>query len=81
MPYFVYKLSPTVANLIKPMEQMAEFEKYKDARAYARKQRMTHADEIKEGINYKVIFAENSLDAEEKLSEVREQPILREWEK
>ena len=30
---------------------------------------------------YKVIFAENTLDAEEKLTEIREQPILREWEK
>ena len=79
MPYYVYKLSPTVANLIKPMEQLAEFENYKEARSFARTQRQEQ--ESDDGTVYKVIFAENSLDAEEKLSEVREQPILREWEK
>ena len=79
MPYFVYQLSPTVANLIKPMEQIAEYETYKEARNFARSKRME--DNVEEGVTFKVIFAENSLDAEEKLTEIREQPILRSWEK
>ncbi len=79
MPYFVYKISPTVANLIKPLEQLAEYEKYKEARAYARELRAQQSED--DGTVFKVIFAENSLDAEEKLTEIREQPILREWEK
>jgi len=79
MPYFVYKISPTVANLIKPMEQLEEFENYKEARNHARTLRAEGNQQ--EGEIFKVIFAENTLDAEEKLSEFREKPILREWEK
>lgn len=79
MPYYVYRISPTVANLVKPMEQLAEFEEYKEARNYARDQRSQQGTD--DNSMYKVIFADNALDAEEKLAEVREQPILREWEK
>lgn len=77
--YFVYKISPTIANLVKPMEMLEEFESYKEARQFAREQRQ-NPDNTPQDI-FKVIFAENPLDAEEKLSEVREQPILKEWEK
>lgn len=79
MPYFVYKISPTVANLVKPTEKLQEFESYKEARQYARDLRQQN--EQQDGEIYKVIFAENALDAEEKLAEVREAPILAEWEK
>ena len=79
MPYFVFKISPTIAKLVKPMEQLAEFELYKEARAYARNQR--EQLEKSDPSGFKVIFAENALDAEEKLAEVREQPIMKEWEK
>ncbi len=79
MPYFVYKISPTVAKLIKPMEQLAEFENYKEARNNARDLRAKN--EFQEGEIIKVIFADNTLDAEEKLTEIREQPIVKEWEK
>ncbi len=78
MPYYVYQISPTVANLVKPMEKLDEFDTYKEARNYARDKRML-ADSSAH--SYKVIFAENTLDAEEKLAEVREQPIIKEWEK
>lgn len=79
MPYFVYKILPTVAKLIKPMKKLEEFENYKEARNYARDLRAEGKQQ--EGEIYKVIFAENTLDAEEKLTEIREQPIVREWEK
>ena len=77
--YYVYKISPTIANLIKPMELLNEFESYKEARNFAREQRQNPEYEATD--TFKVIFADNPLDAEEKLSEVREQPILKEWEK
>ncbi len=77
--YFVYKISPTIANLVKPMEMLEEFETYKEARNYAREQRMNRDNSSQS--TFKVIFAENPLDAEEKLGEHREQPILKEWEK
>ena len=79
MPYFVYKISPTVANLIKPTEQLAEFDSYKEARNHARELR--NQNEQAEGEIFKVIFADNSLDAEEKLGEIRDAPILADWEK
>jgi hypothetical protein len=79
MPYFVYKISPTVAKLIKPMEKLAEFENYKEARNHARGLRAENTYE--EGEIVKVIFAENTLDAEEKLTEIRDAPIMTEWEK
>lgn len=79
MPYFVYKISPTVAKLIKPMQQLAEFESYKEARNHARDLRAENS--FDEGELVKVIFADNTLDAEEKLTEIREAPILTEWEK
>ena len=78
MPYYVYEISPTVAKLVKPMEQLAEFENFKDARNHAREKRQ-EADSSDN--TFKVIFADNTLDAEEKLAEVREQPIMKEWEK
>lgn len=77
--YYVYKISPTVANLVKPMDLLADFENYKEARAYAREQRQDPASDPQD--TFKVIFADNPLDAEEKLSEFREKPIVKEWEK
>ncbi len=77
--YFVYKISPTVANLVKPMDLLGDFENYKEARSFARDQRQDPANDPLDTI--KVIFADNPLDAEEKLSEFREKPIMKEWEK
>ncbi|WP_198265401.1 hypothetical protein [sulfur-oxidizing endosymbiont of Gigantopelta aegis] len=77
--YYVYKISPTVANLVKPMDLLDEFENYKEARNFARESRQDPANDPVDII--KVIFADNPLDAEEKLSEFREKPIMKEWEK
>jgi len=77
--YYVYKISPTIAKLVKPMELLETFENYKDARSYAREQRQNTDNDPQD--TFKVMFAENPLDAEEKLSEFREKPIVKEWEK
>ncbi len=77
--YYVYKISPTIAQLVKPMELLDSFDHYKEARHCAREQRQNANSNDQE--TYKVIFAENALDAEEKLSEFREKPIVKEWEK
>ena len=55
------------------------FENYKDARNYARDQRQNADSDSQD--TFKVMFAETPLDAEEKLSEFREKPIVKEWEK
>ena len=79
MPYFVYKIAPGISKIVKNLEPLDNFEKFKDAKNFAKdKRQQESADENNE---YKIIFAENSIDAEEKLQEQREGTILREWEK
>lgn len=79
MPYFVYKIAPGISKIVKNIEPLADFEKFKEAKNFAKKKR---EEESSDGGNtYKIIFAENIIEAEEKLQEQREETILREWEK
>ena len=79
MPYFVYKIAPGVSKIVKNIQPLEEFEKFKDAKNFAKEKRQK--ENAEDGNIYKVIFAENSIDAEEKLQEQRGDTILREWEK
>ena len=79
MPYFVYEIAPSVSKIVKNLQPLEEFEKFRDAKNFAKEKRQ-QADP-QDGITYKVIFAESEIDAEEKLQEQREETILREWEK
>ena len=79
MPYFVYKIAPGVSKIVKNIEPLANFDKFKDAKIFAQDKRQE--ENAEEGNIYKIIFAENSLDAEEKLQEHREEQIVRSWEK
>lgn len=79
MPYFVYKIAPGVSKIVKNIEPLDNFEKFKDAKNFAKEKRQQEDTEA--GNIYKVIFAENSIEAEEKLQEQREESIVREWEK
>ena len=79
MPYYVYEINEGPTEFIKNMEMVGEHESFKEAKAQARNLRGELADDSK--TTYKVIFAETLLEAEERLQEPREEPILREWEK
>ncbi len=79
MLYFVYKIAPGVSKIVKKLEPLESFEKFKDAKNFAKEKRQQ--ENASDGNTYKVIFAENSIDAEEKLQEFREESIVREWEK
>ena len=79
MPYFIYKIAPGVSKIVKNLEPIADFEKFKDAKNFAKEKRQQEDDDS--GNIFKVIFAENSIDAEEKLQEQREETIVKEWEK
>ena len=81
MPYFVYKVIPGPTDLIKNLEKLDEFEKFKQAKVFAKSYRVENNVMPDDDIEVKIIFAENVLDAEEKLLEKREKPILLEWEK
>lgn len=79
MPYFIYKITPGPTAMIKHLELQTQFEVFNDAKAHARGLRAELGSESP--ISVKVIFAATALEAEEKLQESREAPILREWEK
>lgn len=77
MKYFVYHIT-SISSVVKNLKVVESFDKYKDARSLARSLRAEQKDDK---VSYQVIFAENEFDAEEKLQEKREAPILEEWEK
>ncbi|HEY9199836.1 MAG TPA: hypothetical protein VIR60_10755 [Gammaproteobacteria bacterium] len=79
MPYFVYKIAPGPTPMVKRLELLTQFESFHDAKNHAR----TLRAELGTGTEFiiKVIFAATPLEAEERLMEHREAPILREWEK
>ena len=79
MPYYVYTIKPGPTPLIKDLDKIDQFEKFKDAKLKARDMRSQMAEGA--DLAVKVIFAESALEAEEKLMETRDAPILREWEK
>ena len=79
MPYFVYKIAPGISKIVKNLKPLDNFEKFKEAKNFAKEKRQQEGAET--GNTYKVIFAENSIDAEEKLQEQRDETIVREWEK
>ena len=79
MPYYLYKITPGPTDLLKTLEKIEQYDSFKDARNHARRIRAEMSDG--DAYSVKVMFAESELDAEEKLMEKREQPILREWEK
>ncbi len=81
MPYYVYKITPGPTDLVKTLDQLNEFEKFRDAKGFAKSYRAEHDILPGGGVEVKIIFADNALDAEEKLLEKREQPVLMEWER
>ena len=76
MPYFIYKIDKQgTENKIEKLDCFASFKEAK-----------TKVREIRAGLTgkaviAKIIFADDQLEAEAKLSEKRTPPILKEWEK
>jgi len=80
MPYYVFKMSsPEGMELVKNLELMADFEVFREAKAFAKEQRA--ALDAAENSIIKVMFSENQLLAEEQLLAFREKPIVMEHEK
>jgi len=79
MPYYIYKITSGPTNLLKTLEKLEHHESYKAARNSARSMRSAKTED--ENYLIKMMFADSELEAEEKLMEKREEPILREWEK
>lgn len=79
MPYYVYRIENSEMSLLKQLDFVQEFESFKEAKKFAKSQRMEQAES--DSATIKVIFADNKLHAEEMLMEKREQPIVMEHEK
>ena len=79
MPYFIYKITPGPTQVVRKLELQADFENFNEAKTRAREMRAELGAET--DVTIKVMFAATPLEAEEKLQEHREAPILREWEK
>lgn len=79
MPYYVYKILPSVGNLVKNLELLETYDNYKDAKKSVKQKRIDQ--DAQDQATFKVMFADTELEAEEKLMEHREEQIVREWEK
>jgi hypothetical protein len=79
MPYYIYIVSSNETGNNKSAAYVSEFENFKDAKAEVRRLRTETPLESSQA--YKVMFAEDRAEAEQRLTEYREQPIAREWEK
>jgi len=79
MPYFLYKILPSVSNLVKNIEQLGEYAIYKEAKQQAKKLRMENENDS--DTTYRIIFADNVIEAEERLHEKRPETVVKEWEK
>ena len=79
MPYYIYKITPGVTNLLKNIELQTDFESFKEAKNHVKELRATL--DTSDNSSFKIIFADNSLHAEEQLMEKRDTPIMLEWEK
>lgn len=65
--------------MIKNLKKIDRFDSYKEAKNQVKVLRNEQA--ATEAALYKIIFADSELDAEQKLQEKREAPIIQEWEK
>lgn len=79
MPYFVFHLNKGTNGVVRSAELKDSFPEYKDAKTCARNLRSEL--EVKDASDIKIMFADNEDMAEAKLTESRDAPILREWEK
>ncbi len=79
MPYYVYRMQNAELAMLKQLELLKSFEKFKEAKLHARDLRAAQAEG--DTADIKVIFADNQLAAEEMLMEKRDKPIVMEHEK
>jgi hypothetical protein len=79
MPYYIYIVTGSETGNSKSASYVREYGNFKDAKTEVRRLR-TEAP-LEAHHVYKIIFAEDRAEAEQRLTEYREQPIAKEWEK
>ena len=79
MPYFVFQIKKDSRENVQELTLLDQFENYKEAKIMTRNKRKEL--NVEQPGEIKIMFADNQEYAEKKLTENREAPILREWEK
>jgi hypothetical protein len=77
--YFIYKIEAGANDIVKSLTKLNQFDKFRDAKQEVKRLRREQSSD--DAALFKVIFAENELQAEEMLQEKREAPVVLEWEK
>lgn len=79
MPYYIYIVTAADAGTKKSVEHVSDYENFKLAKTEVRKLRSEQP--LGDDQAYKIIFATDTAEAEQRLVEYREEPIAKEWEK
>jgi len=79
MPYYIYIVTSSETGNSKSASYVSEYDNFREAKTEVRRLRTEAPQEASR--NYKVMFAEDRAEAEQRLTEFREQPIAKEWEK
>jgi len=79
MPYYIYIVTSHDTTGTRSVTLVREYENFKLAKTEVR--RLRSEDQLEEKQAYKIIFADDVAQAEQRLTEFREEPIAREWEK
>ncbi|MCG6900159.1 MAG: hypothetical protein LJE75_09185 [Gammaproteobacteria bacterium] len=79
MPYYIYIVTTMDTTTKKSVERVSEFENFKLAKTEVR--RLRAEQPLQDNQSYKIIFAEDTAQAEQRLIEYREEPVAKEWEK
>ncbi len=79
MPYFIYKITSGSTGAIKALECIDKYDEFRQAKSFIRERRAELDHDSRVAI--KMVFANDELEAEQRLREPRHAPILREWEK
>jgi hypothetical protein len=79
MPYYIYIVTSHETATTKSAKPVRAYENFKLAKTEVR--RLRSEAQLEQNQVYKIIFADNPAEAEQRLTKFREQPIAREWEK
>jgi len=79
MPYYIYIVTRHDTASTGSVKLVREYENFKLAKTEVR--RMRSEEQLEENQAYKIIFADDTAQAEQRLTEFREEPIAKEWEK
>ena len=79
MPYYIYIVTSHDTATTRSTKLVREYENFKFAKTEVR--RLRNEEQLEEKQTYKIIFANDMAQAEQRLTEYREEPIAREWEK